>query len=104
VLGLDEEVQDVAFVLDQESVVDSPNVTVLGDREILTVVAGGGGALLPHPASKDRTQTRSTSDAAFFIESSRYRRPNPKGGDDYGQILRFSSVLKPAAATVLVRT
>ena len=69
--GLAEAVQEVAFVLDQVSITDSPSVTVLDDAESVSVGAGGGGGggVLPPPHAliKHRLAMRSTSGADFFM-------------------------------------
>jgi hypothetical protein len=69
-LGLAEAAQDVAFVLDQVSITDSPSVTVLDDAESVTVGAGGGGGGAlppPHALRTHRVQVRSKSGADFFM-------------------------------------
>jgi hypothetical protein len=69
-LGVDEATQEVACVLDQVSVTDTPKVTEVGDAEIVTVgIAGGGTTVVPPPQvlSTLRPQKTATSSASFFI-------------------------------------
>jgi hypothetical protein len=69
--GLAEAVQEVAFVLDQVSITDSPSVIVPDDAESVSVGAGGGGGggVLPPPHAliKHRLEMRSMSGADFFM-------------------------------------
>ena len=62
-LGFAEAVHEVTFVLDQESVTDSPNVTMVEDAEMDTV----GEALPPHALMRHRLARRTTSSGVFCI-------------------------------------
>jgi hypothetical protein len=66
-LGEDEAVQDVAFVLDHVIVVEPPELTVVGFALMVTVTVGGGGAAVTITTIASRALLSATASATTVV-------------------------------------